>query len=490
MPFVSPGKWRESTNWSAELYKDAVRNYIETKGYAQVRSSFREGTLADMIFVPTTLSKSKADIWVECKYSEISIEDGELRREIIEYLEAWLKLPVENRPTFYIFVKRAKAPKKWGKIFDLNDLEFLRSWLSEIATNSGNNYILNSLSERFNEIGEFFVKSWAYSWDLPELQSAVEESEDESILSFKRSAEKELEEMNKRISVGNQRDKLFGNMIGIVPPRSYVKIGYDSILDDYLEHNKHDFPPFAKLSVQELITLNDEEVLERFKMLNGEREILSIEELETSNQNSLFYLLNQVVCSIFEHVGAEPTSDSNTYYFPLKDTMTPLKIGGAKNKPVMVAKPLLKKENNEDEWPLELGYMVPEQSEINFGFHKGFRVRTIHEWDRYLVSLNLKKLYSKDGKKLMDGEKARKIDKYFRNSKYAHGDSFKTVISALFHQLKTISKKVNGVPSYFHLIEFGDIIELASSSSPVTIDMTQNTLELEFEEETEFGDES
>ena len=96
MPFVSPGKRRESTNWSAELYKDAIRRYFETKGYAQTRSSFIEGTFVDMIFVPTTQSKSKAEIWVEAKYSEISIENKDLQLEVIKYLEAWLKLPHDN----------------------------------------------------------------------------------------------------------------------------------------------------------------------------------------------------------------------------------------------------------------------------------------------------------------------------------------------------------------------------------------------------------
>ena len=371
----------------------------------------------------------------------------------------------------------------------MNDLEFLRTWLFKAATIGGNEYVRRSLSERFDEIGEFFVKSWAYSWDLPELQSAIEESEEESILSFKRSVGRELAEMDKRMAVGSQKDNLIGNMINVIPPKTFVKVEYDSVLDEYLEQNKHDFPPFAKLSFNEMITLNDTSVLERFKTLNGKETILHIDELEDTHQNSLNYLLNQLVGRMFEKIGARCVDDSNIYYFPLQNPLTPMKILGAKNKPVMVAKPLLVKgDSSEDAWPLDLGYIKPREKEINFGFHKGFRVSTIKLWDRYFVSLNLRKVYSKDGRKLMEGERSKKIDRYFRNSKYSHGDSFKSVILALFYQLK--KTRDEGKFGYFSQMEFKDVLSLETSMSPVTFGLSQSTLELEFEDEMEDGDES
>ena len=88
----------------------------------------------------------------------------------------------------------------------------------------------------------------------------------------------------------------------------------------------------------------------------------------------------------------------------------------------------------------------------------------------------------------MEGERSKKIDRYFRNSKYSHGDSFKSVILALFYQLK--KTRDEGKFGYFSQMEFKDVLSLETSMSPVTFGLSQSTLELEFEDEMEDGDES
>ena len=86
MPFISPGKRRESTTRTAEQYKYVIRKYYEARGYAETRNSFVDGTLADMIFVPTNYAVTKSNVWVEAKYENLGISDGELRKEILKYL--------------------------------------------------------------------------------------------------------------------------------------------------------------------------------------------------------------------------------------------------------------------------------------------------------------------------------------------------------------------------------------------------------------------
>ena len=486
MPFISPGKRRESTNWTAKQYTEAIRKYLEAKGYAMFHDAAIEGTFADMVFYPTTSTKVKSIIWVEAKYSEKSIEDKDLRIEIIKYLEEWLKLTPEKRYTFYLFVKRAKSPKKWEKLTKFSDKDFIKEWLVKSIEEDQNEYVAEALTTRFDEIGEFFITSYVVDIDIPALTSITKDLEGESVFSSRRAAEKDLKSMEARINVGMKRDKLYANMLKLYIPESYAIIEYDNILNAHLDQNRYDLPPFANLSSDELVTINDVKILKRFEVLKGTYKIVSLGEIEKEHPIPLAFLQNQVIGRFFMWKGAQPVEDKKLYFFPLDDKNSPIKIVGINKKPVQVSKPLFqKKEPLDEQSPFLMDIFETEERKFNFGFHKAFRVKTMKIWDDYYVSLTIKKLYTKDGKNPVDGNKARRIDKHFRNTMYNTSDSYKSVALSLLNQLKNSKDRAQFEDGILSNYKIGEILELPTPSSPVTIEQNQNVLELEFDETPE-----
>lgn len=483
MPFLSPGKRRESTNWTAKQYTEAIRKYLEAKGYSMFHDASLEGTFADMVFYPTTSTRVKSNIWVEAKYSEISIENSDLRREIIKYLEEWLKLTPVKRYTFYLFIKRARSPKKWEKLNKFTDKEFIRGWLEKSIEISQNEYVDEALKTRFDEIGEFFITSYFVDIDIPELTSLTRDIEGESVLSSRRAAEKDLKSMEIRINLGTKRDKLFANMLKLNLPESYAIIEYDNILKDYLDLNRYDLPPYANISSNKIVTINEPNILDRFEVLKATYKIIPLEQMEEDHPLPLSFLNNQALGRFFVSKGAKPVEDKKLYFFPLDDKFSPIKIEGINKKPVQVSKPLFQKNETENtEYPIEKGIFETKEKILNFGFHKAFRIRTMKIWDDYYVSITIKKLYTKDGKTPVDSDHARRIDKYFRNTKYNTSDSYKSVALSLLNLLKISKdrdKYEDGIFSYYGV---GNILELPTLSSPVTIEQNQNVLELEFDE--------
>ena len=483
MPFLSPGKRRESTNWTAEQYKYAIRRYFEAKGYALIHNSFREGTLADLIFIPTTVSQVKSTIWVESKYSEIGIEDTNLRIEIVKYLEEWLKLPPNRRFDFCVFVKKAKSPKKWERLFQYADKDFVEGWIKESIELSDSDYVKCSFLQRRKEIDEFFVTTYAYDWDIPDLERSMEEIKKSSILSLNNWAKKELDLMNSRLEFGTQRDKIFGNLLEITPPSAYWLIKFDELNDVYLDTHKSLLPPFAKLSRTELVTFNDKQTINLFREIKGAGRSISLTTMIDERSNSLFYLLNQAIGRIYLGLGAEYIEEKKLYYFPLSKNNKPFKLEGVNQRLVNMSRPFVKKNHEESEdLQLDFGIRKAEGKTLNFGFHWAFQLRVIRLWNVTFLMVSTKKLYTEDGKKPLDGERSKRIDKYFRKSKYNMSGHSRTLILTILHQFK-LGVTRNVPLTYFSEFKIGKFLEFETQFSPVTFEPEQNVLDLEFKVE-------
>ena len=116
MTIHSIGKTRESLNWSSENYKEAIRDYLDTRGYSQISDSFIEGDLADMVFINPSLSVGEKTL-VESKATSISSTDEKLAIEVVKYLVEWLKLDPQERFKLLIFAKRITKKVDFGKYY-------------------------------------------------------------------------------------------------------------------------------------------------------------------------------------------------------------------------------------------------------------------------------------------------------------------------------------------------------------------------------------
>ena len=488
MPFISPGKRRESTTRTAEQYKYVIRKYYEARGYAETRNSFVDGTLADMIFVPTNYAVTKSNVWVEAKYENLGISDGELRKEILKYLTEWLRLPKSDRFEFHLFVKAAKASTKWETLFNVIDTDTLMDWLSGSIQLSGNILLKEFMSNNSNEVKEFFVKSWVYNWDIPDIENALEEITMESRLSISNMAQRELESMNNHLAVGQKRDVITANMYKITVPNVLAKLRAKKQETERLEYYRDFLPPFANLSPEYLITYNEQDTIKQFSEYTLTNETVPLSALERDYQRPLVHLFNQSIGKLFLKTGANYLREDDLYYFTV-DYIHPVKsIQGISQRQVQVAKILFKEEMEDDgksEPSIDYGNFSNSAKTLNFGFHKAFRVGVKRIWDSYYVSISIKKLYTSDGKTPVSGESRKRIDRYFRNSIFNQSDSYKTVVFALLHQLELIQSKLKEDENYLKNLAIGGPLEERTVTSPVTLELNQSVLELEFEEDME-----
>ena len=322
-----------------------------------------------------------------------------------------------------------------------------------------------------------------YNWDIPDLERDSEEKNKSSILSVKNWANKELDLMKNRISFGTQRDKIFGNLLEITPPSEYWLIEFDELSDAYLEQYKSLLPPFAKLSRTELVTFNDRQTIDLFKEINGAGRSISLTTLMDERSNSLFYLLNQAIGRIYINLGAEYIEDKELYYFPLSKNNQPFKVEGVNQRPVNMSRPFEQSNNEESkDWSLDIGIKRAGRKILNFGFHWAFQLKVIKMWNTSFLTVSIKKLYTEDGKKPLDGESSKRIDKSFRKTMYNMSGHAKTVILTILQQFK-IGVTRHVPPTYFSDFKIGKFFELETQFSPVTIGLGQNVLDLGFEDE-------
>ncbi len=84
MPIEILGKKREALMFQSEAYKKLVREYLESEGYAAITDSYLEGQIADLILIH--INKPNEELWVECKSTNISPSDEDLKKELLRYL--------------------------------------------------------------------------------------------------------------------------------------------------------------------------------------------------------------------------------------------------------------------------------------------------------------------------------------------------------------------------------------------------------------------
>ena len=197
-------------------------------------------------------------------------------------------------------------------------------------------------------------------------------------------------------------------------------------------------------------------------------------------RNSLLYLLNQAIGRIYINLGAEYIEDKDLYYFPLSKNNQPFYVEGVNQRPVNMSKPFERSTDEENkDWELDIGIKKAGRKILNFGFHWAFKLKVINMWNVDFLTVSIKKLYTQDGKKPLDGETSKRIDKHFRKSMYNMSGHAKTVILTILHQFK-IGVTMNVPPKYFSDFKIGKFFELDTQFSPVTLGVEQKILDLDY----------
>ncbi len=455
------GKAREGTALKSEDYKAAIRSYMESLGYAQTTDSSIEGHLPDMVFVPPSDRPWPMSIWVEAKAYKLSLGDRQFVEETCGYLKHWLARTRNSRFKLMIFARDLQALSKWGRIWDAEITETsVLDWLK-------GSRLANELVSRYHvkEIVGFFSETEIYQADVPELQLAISARAKmgTAAMEARTRAKRAAESMEQRAKPILKKSILIGNLLQFIPPTKYLSIEIDSVPRDELrELLKKTQSPFAYPTKGHLLTLDLDDVQNQFQSVHPRKiERLSIEEPKAQLPRGFYELMNN---SLEKKVSIETRRilPWRNWYFFLCDKEAkeevPRIIETPSGRTMQVARPMFKK--------------IVEERKLNFVFHHAFKMRYKRLWGDHFVSLGLRRLYTDDGKIVIEGDNASKIDSKFRNSAWNRSETQQARVSKVADYLFG-SEGLEQRPPWETLFQFRDLLSLPTSWTPKAVEREQ-----------------
>jgi len=468
MPLISFGKTRESTTWSSENYKAAVRLYWESLGYAATTDSFVEGHQVDMVFEPTWPG-SKRRIWVETKDQEVSLSDSDFRDQVIGYLMAWLALPKERRPELKVFIRKAKNHDRWNATFGPSlDKDEVVGWLSK-AVESGNHDDLEVvLNTRPDDILDFFSQCQAFEGEKERIEEAAREKGSTATYGIGRFAELKRKELERRHSVDQHSDTLVSNLIPITMPKYFVLL---EIAEQSVEVLREKLrgrytPPYVPLGRGRILTLDVDDLNEVFEPI-GPFTTLKYErvEIEGLYQNQLFDLLYRCVDSALYYRGFKRIGKGEkTVYImpPTRDSsgLSDRTIPSQAQRTITVTTPMFKEVVGED---------GAQTKQLNYVFHRGLVPHVVRLWGNYYVSLRPRRAFTSDGETPLDSDSTKKLDAYYRNPLYSRSLSQLSTVGGFAHFVFHDMHWERRCPDWYDQFRFGSIMEIRTNWMPVPV---------------------
>ncbi|TET90450.1 MAG: hypothetical protein E3J35_06470 [Methanomassiliicoccales archaeon] len=473
MTVIRLGKTRESKMFTAEQYKEAIREYMEAMGYAQTTDSMYEGDLPDMVFVPLVGTSQAPPVWVEAKAGEVSISDKDFVHEIHGHLNHWLRIRSESRFHLKVFARRLRAPTKWEAVFgDRMTEENVLAWLGEVTDPqdlSGSPH-----EDRLEEIVSFFSEIEVVEGTGHKLIAVANKKRSVglSALEISRRAQELWWEMRKRARPIPQRSNIVGSLLKFHPPIAYAVLSVDAAQNDQIRETLKGSrpPPYQILSEGKLLTIWTEDVETAFRVLNPtEVTKVDLSHLERESLDSLIGVLNSAINRMIFGLGAR--RHGKRYYFVAHREVSRRKrrrIPTPSGRSLTVAKPVFVKEDAN-------GFVIMERP-LNFVFHLAFEARCRRMWDEYFIGMRLRRLFTEDGLEVIEGEHAARIDKHYRNPIYNRADTQQAKLAHIAWWVFRCADKRAHSTQWMNEFRFGDFLKLEVGWTPNSVDMEQKFL--------------
>ena len=451
MAIIRIGKTREATGFTSERYKAAIRLYLEAMGYAQLTDSKYEGHLTDMIFRPLG-NAPWPEVRVESKASELSLSAPNLASEVRAYLKDWLSLSGESRFKFMIFAKKLINLSRWNTIWgDSISQSEAQDWLIDDLDESSAKFFLDP--SRTKAIFSFFSEASVVEGNDVDLTDMAEEKKKVNLSAneIRQRALRQLIQMDQRARPVPKKSELMGNLLHFTPPSSYAVLGAGSLsaAEIHERMRRRDSPPYRIVAAGELLTLNDREADEGFSVLNPTRlRSLDLGELDSTYPGGLAELTNFAIGKMLRRIGV--AFFENRSYFLAEDQVKMHKsriLELSSGESMQVAKPYRLKRKGEI-WE-DAG-----EGELNFVFHQAFSLRYRRLWDQHFIEFKLGKLYTKDGRTVIEGARAAKLDAHFRNPTFDRSETRQRKLEKLAEFV--FREKLYKYPAWTRLFSFGD----------------------------------
>jgi len=401
---------REAHTVSSEMYKEKLIEYLESRGFYILSSSAVESDLPDLIFQHKFQENTN---WMEIKATSINLNNSDFLAQLGNYLSEYLIRSNVNKFKFWIAAYRLNSPDLFNAIYEDFNREKTQEIIKKIIekTTQKSSEIIEKYS--FEDIAPFFETTEIIEAEPFDLQTSKEK-----ITPTPRS-EPKLSDVEYAAQIMSNYDMIepvleehkgYTNLFPIIlPDFLYLASSpYSNVNQIFKENELVHFPPFI-LKNKEIISFDnlDDSILRRYVNVHTIYKISTKKWIsqEDNRINDLLFLLNKWINETCRNNGMKYDRRTRSYFFPKNKTdnkpvirrwMTPQGIDKSRK----ITKPYYK--NNI----------------INFWAHKSAQIRSQFYWNEFFIKISPRWLFSENGVEILEGERADKLDRFFRKSNF------------------------------------------------------------------------
>ncbi|MHA1401379.1 MAG: hypothetical protein ACTSQE_13605 [Candidatus Heimdallarchaeaceae archaeon] len=418
MPYYNFKGARESKTMHSEAYKSEIEKYLAVAGYIKQNDSAIEGCLSDMIFKNPQLDGQR-ETYVEAKWTEFSVNNSVIRKEFIDYLLLYFRIPADLRFKFFIFAR------------DVSNESFHKDLFEKYKKNAVLELYYKILKDLKGEDYDLFVKLdydefIKFLWDTTLINSNIENLKMKILeITGEYPLEKNVHLRYKALTntenICEKTEIIYSNAVKI-SKFSQIWMAETTYKDSNEIKETIEHPPPYYLYENRLLSLYP------FKDYNTLSEIIkpnTIEKIsikswidDKDRRNVLTALLNRSITKLCQLRGLYKTLDKNhIYYFP--------NINGDDSKEIswlMIEKYKEKGQiKRKERWCSRKVYKkYAEKSFHPYFMHIGLNISAIFIENEFYYTFLPKKVFTYDGINLVSSERKRVLEQKFRTPKYSY----------------------------------------------------------------------
>ncbi|MDD5193841.1 MAG: hypothetical protein PHF67_04635 [Candidatus Nanoarchaeia archaeon] len=384
---------REATTHNSSSYGKKIIEFMELRGYFLVKDSDTDGIFQDKVFRKPDFDGER-ETYVEVKYTELSLSNTDFLSEFGKYFVMYMENP--NKFYFKIFTKKLINLNRWKAIFDdaISKYQEVKKFRSSVR-----DVLSADLKQKFNLFDDKNFKAFVGQIDLVQIgyEKLVQKINDLKENKKFNNNESYLEEKHRLVY---QKEKILGNIYSVGDLPKVYTYDFKGDVDENFWYSKDSYRFFPyKDKVISIYPLT-EDIIKRYSLKNCKNKKIDDLDLDSNEKLNLKKRVVELfIISKGENVNYTFLRDYGCLYVIYDNVnKNPLKFKGKEgHKKRVVARPYY----NGDK--------------LNFVTHRALKFRvTDFDNDIYII-FNFFRLFSKDGKKLIEGENAKRLHYRFKS---------------------------------------------------------------------------
>lgn len=409
MPIWHIGKRREALTGNSEVYKKEILRFLSKRGYYLKADSYVEATFADSVL---TKKGEVREYWLEAKATKVSLHDKDILAQIGKYLAAYLRRTPENRFQMILACYNITDSRFFNQIFELLDSDVIEQLAIDVKQASNSKVQATLEKAKSEDIVRFFEDATLIIANPSDLKIA-EEKITPSVpktptLPEAQYATQVLQRFGD-IEPLSSIDTIYLNLFKLSIPQVlyYGDTPYRDPKTVFYEKPNIIFPAFVLYNGRMLSfwQLDEESLLSKFVYPDSVTEV-SVDDFDRNEKNRwiIIRLLNLWIKGDAKRLGLHYDRRTQAYYFPRRgDDEVPTIIGW---------RPKSRFSRRELTKPMKT------DGKINYWVHRAAEIFAKKFWGTYYLQIRPRWLFSSDGRNMLEGPRADKLDRAYRKSIY------------------------------------------------------------------------